>query len=299
MPGEASIGPDDGLTPFVSRLVTYDEMGPAGVHRGLPSTGITLVLPIDDPIDVSWSEASPWQAGHQVGWSLLSGLHTQPAHIHHGTRQRGLQVTLTVAGARALLGVPAAALQGELIDLDAAVPALRWLPERLHDEPTWSGRARVARQALRTELARREGPTSQPEVGEALQRLACGGSVQSVADEVGYSRRRLSTLVRTETGVTPKQWARLARFERSKDLLDRSPTLRLADVAARVGYADHAHLTRDWVELAGCPPSTWRSDPTAPLETDRTEECPNVQASPAVPGDDGPTEPPTIEEMTR
>ena len=31
----------------------------------------------------------------------------------------------------------------------------------------------------------------------------------------------------------------------------------LAEAAHRCGYADQAHLTREWVALAGCPPSTW------------------------------------------
>jgi AraC-like DNA-binding protein len=31
----------------------------------------------------------------------------------------------------------------------------------------------------------------------------------------------------------------------------------VAEVAGECGYADHAHLTRDWVALAGCTPSTW------------------------------------------
>ena len=31
----------------------------------------------------------------------------------------------------------------------------------------------------------------------------------------------------------------------------------LAEVAARTGYADQAHLTREWRDLAGVPPMTW------------------------------------------
>ena len=45
--------------------------------------------------------------------------------------QRGIQLGLTTAGARALLGVPAAELAGELLELEDVGPDLADLPERL------------------------------------------------------------------------------------------------------------------------------------------------------------------------
>jgi AraC-like DNA-binding protein len=78
--------------------------------------------------------------------------------------------------------------------------------------------------------------------------------VRDVAEEVGYSRRHLATLVRRECGLTPQQVRRVGRFERSRAVLGRMP---LAEAAQRCGYADQAHLAREWVTLAGCPPTTW------------------------------------------
>ncbi|MEO6987231.1 MAG: helix-turn-helix domain-containing protein, partial [Aquihabitans sp.] len=113
-------------------------------------------------------------------------------------------------------------------------------------------------------------PAARAEVGWALARLTRGVAVAQVADAVGFSRRRLSTVIRDETGVSPKQWGRIARFERSKDLIvtaRRSGDATLADTAAATGYADHAHLTREWREMAGCSPTAWLA-----------EEFPNLQA---------------------
>jgi AraC-like DNA-binding protein len=115
------------------------------------------------------------------------------------------------------------------------------------------------------------------EIGEALARLTRGAGVAEVADEVGYSRRHLGGLLRAEIGLTPKEYQRVARFERSRALVlaaSAAGRVSLADVAARAGYADQAHLAREWVRLAGCPPSTWIA-----------EELPFVQA---VGPDDGP-----------
>jgi AraC-like DNA-binding protein len=87
--------------------------------------------------------------------------------------------------------------------------------------------------------------------------------VAEVADEVGYSRRHLGNLLRAEVGLTPKEYQRVARFEHRRSRLIAAATAgrpSLADVAVRAGYADQAHLTREWVRLAGCTPSTWLAE---------------------------------------
>lgn len=242
------------LQPYVVARVAYDvNFGTPGVHRGLPGTSLTFVLPLDDPLRVSWGGRP---ASVHSAWSSLAGLHAAPAAIHHDGAQRGIQLALTIAGARAVLGIPAAALSGSLTDLDeAAVPrSLRELPDRLHDAATWQLRIAIVDRTLASLVARADAPGPRAEVGRALARLTGGARVAEVADEVGYSRRRLSTLVRDECGVTPKEFQRVARFQQARGLLGGRP---LAEVATRCGYSDQAHLSREWAALAGCSPTTW------------------------------------------
>lgn len=242
------------LAPYVSARVAYDvDFGAPGVHRGLPGTSLTFVLPLDDPLRVSWGGRTD---SLHSGWSSLSGLHVAPAAIHHDGNQRGIQLGITIAGARAVLGITAAALSGTLTDLDEAlVPRLlRELPDRLHDAGTWQERIAIVDRMLASLVARADDPGPRAEVGRALARLTRGDRVGEVADEVGYSRRRLSTLVRDECGVTPKEFQRVARFQLARGLLGRQP---LAEVAAHCGYSDQAHLSREWAALAGCTPTTW------------------------------------------
>lgn len=239
------------LAPYVASLVAYDvDLGTPGVHRGLPSTTLTFVLPVDDPLDIGW-RGQPESRGRH--WSTVSGLHARPAEIHHDGRQSGVQLALTTAGARALFGMPAAELAGVMVELGDVVPRLRYLPERLAECPA-PQRVPLVVRALTAELARRGAAGPRAEVGRALARLTRGAAVQEVADDVGYSRRRLSDLVRAECGLAPKQLQRVGRFEASRARLGQAP---LATVAQECGYADQAHLTREWVELAGCPPTTW------------------------------------------
>jgi AraC-like DNA-binding protein len=239
------------LAPYVASVTAYDvDLGAPGVHRGLPGTTLTFVLPVGEPLDVGW-QGRPGSRARR--WSTVSGLHAHPAEIHHDGHQAGVQLALTTAGARALLGMPAAELAGELLELADVVPALRHLPEQLAacapDE-----RERIVQAVLMRRLADTGEAAPRAEVGRALARLTRGDTVQDVADDVGYSRRHLGSLVRQECGLTPREVRRLGRFEQSRAQLGRRS---LAAVAYACGYADQAHLTRDWVELAGCPPTTW------------------------------------------
>ncbi|WP_242504325.1 helix-turn-helix domain-containing protein [Promicromonospora panici] len=242
------------LAPYVTAVVPYDlDMGAPGLHRGMPSTGLTFELALGEPIDVSWAGED---GSRRRAWSCVSGLHTRPAAIHHGDRQRGVSVSLTLRGARALLGVPAGELAGELVSLPDIAPHLAHLPEMLAESPDG---ATVTR-ALVEGLARGGEPRPRAEIGRALARIAGGGQVREVAAEQGWSRRHLQDLVRAECGLTPRDLRRVARLARSRRALvvaARSGRVSLADVAASAGYADHAHMTREWVALGGCTPSTW------------------------------------------
>lgn len=247
--------------PLVASLTAYDVVGEPGVHVGMPSTTLTLVIPCDDPLDVGWAEGPRARLT-----SSLAGLHTAPALIHHGVRQAGVQLALSPLGTRLLLGVPAAALRGQILTLGDVDPSLADLPERLAGVPA-AARPALVEAALRRAAGRREdGVRARSEVGRSLALLTRGVPVAAVADDVGFSRRRLQDVVRAEVGVTPKEFARLARFERSHRLVAGGAPL--AGVAARCGYADQAHLAREWRALAGLPPTRWRA-----------QEFPNVQAA--------------------
>lgn len=245
------------LRPYVASMVAYDIEDVPGVHRGLPTTALTFVLPVEVPLEVGWAGREDTM---RRTWSCVSGLHTAPAEIRHQGRQAGIQLGLTPAGARALLGAPLGALAAEIAELDAVTPGLADLPEQLHDPLTWPERLRLVEERLLALLAIDETPAVRAEIGRALGRLTRGIGVAEVADEVGFSRRHLGSLFRAEIGVTPKEYHRLARFERSRDRLVRGRREgggSLAEAAVECGYADQAHLSREWSALAGCTPTTW------------------------------------------
>jgi AraC-like DNA-binding protein len=80
-------------------------------------------------------------------------------------------------------------------------------------------------------------------------------SVDEIARHVGLTSRHLERRFKTAVGISPKRLARITRFQRALRLLEtRDGLQRGADTAAMCGYADQAHLIRDFREMAGCPP---------------------------------------------
>src|SRR5689334_13352098 len=170
------------LAPYVSSLAAYDvDLGAPGVHRGLPGTTLTFVLPVGEPLEVGW-QGSP--GSRRRRWSTVSGLHAHPAEIHHDGHQTGVQLALTTAGARTLLGMPAAELAGELLELADVVPQLRHLPEQLASCAP-SEREQTVQAALLRRLSDARVASPRAEVGRALARLTRGDTVQRVAEDVG------------------------------------------------------------------------------------------------------------------
>jgi transcriptional regulator GlxA family with amidase domain len=80
-----------------------------------------------------------------------------------------------------------------------------------------------------------------------------------MAKELGWSHRRLIARFRDQIGLTPKLLARIIRFDHAVTALRASPVRGLAELAFECGYADQAHLNREFRELAGTSPTEFRA----------------------------------------
>jgi AraC-like DNA-binding protein len=94
--------------------------------------------------------------------------------------------------------------------------------------------------------------------------LCFGGTsptVHGLAQELGWSRQRLTRVLLDEVGLSAKQLVRVGRLQRAVDQLQRQPRASLAQAAVRLGYFDQAHMCRDFRELVGLSPGAVRAAP--------------------------------------
>ncbi len=90
-------------------------------------------------------------------------------------------------------------------------------------------------------------------------------SVAEMAETVGLSESWFSTAFKQTTGRTPLQWQLARRIEKAQALLDQGNGS-VAEVAAQLGFADQAHLTRVFRQITGETPAAWRRSQASGLK---------------------------------
>ncbi|MBF5000094.1 AraC family transcriptional regulator [Nocardia sp. BSTN01] len=188
-------------------------------------------------------------SGERTGGPLVVGL-PRGALRGSGRAVDLLQIRLSPVVAHAVLGA-GAELDGMVVGLGElwGGDAVR-IQERLRAARSWDARFAIAHDALARRLA--TGPQVDPEVEFVWRRLTHSrGSarIEPLAAEIGWSRQRLWSRFRAQIGITPKQSARLVRFDHVAHRL--AAGHRPARVAAETGFVDQSHLHRDIVDFAG------------------------------------------------
>lgn len=241
--------PLDRLVAFVWASDDYVAQAPR--ERVLPTGGQSLVIHLgESPVRIYEDERA---AEAETFDAILCGARQRPLII-------GTALGPTVGahfkpgGARAFFDVPADALAGETVSLEALWGAqARSLRERLVEAASPRERARL----LEAFLARRVRRSFELHPAlraslEAFEELDLA-SVAEVNRRTGLSPKRLSALFRDGVGLRPKSYWRVRRFRAALRDLEQG-ALRGAALAVDHGYFDQAHFLREFRALAGSSP---------------------------------------------
>ncbi|GAB7036197.1 hypothetical protein JCM9533A_00440 [Catenuloplanes niger JCM 9533] len=193
----------------------------------------------------------------RAGTAVVTGPRSAGGVCAEHTWGHGVLIAFTPRGVSELLHVPSADL------VDGVLPAgsrAAELVDRLAAAPSWNARRATLDALLSARAgASRAGATTHDTLADAAWHLLQrdGARVADVAATLGVGRRRLELACRRRLGQSPARIARIARFQRAVGLLTRG--LPPAAVAARTGYADQPHLTRESRTLAGLTPGALRA----------------------------------------
>lgn len=230
------------------------EDAPDSEHM-LPSGRANLVMALHDA-PISWASATSDQAWRSWRHGIVHG--PQTSYYLAGPKPKGTVVGVSFRPGMAgfILGVPPIELQDAHIPLDEL-----WghRATGLHDQLASTNNPLAVLRLLERELiARIRRPLLlHPAVAYALRPSLSGDETRELNAQTGYSARHFIELFRLAVGLTPKRYYRIRRFSSVLAHLAAKDSS-LADVAAAAGYADQAHLSREFRELAGVTPSSYR-----------------------------------------
>lgn len=237
------------------RMAGFSQRVPAFVDLAMVAhPSVTLIL------DLSEGDGFAYGTRGQCGrGSVVVGL--LPGELRASGRVGAcLQIRLEPVVAAAVLG-SSMAFDGAVESLDDVWGhAAGRAEDRLRAAASWDERFAIAVDILGRRLGER--PPIDAEVAHTWRRtLTSRGRVRvdGLADEAGWSRKRLSARFRSQLGITPKRAARLVRFDHAAHLL--AAGLAPARVATESGYADQSHLHREVRAFTGLTPTAVATAP--------------------------------------
>lgn len=174
--------------------------------------------------------------------------------IHSG--QRTVTARLHLGAHEAVLGVPASAIAGGIVALEDlwGGAATRRLFDRLGDARTTVDAAAILERAIAERLAHAGGRRAPAQLALDAAAKLTSASVNAVAADLRVSERHLRRVFRETIGVSPKTFARLARFRGALRAAREADHASWASIAAAAGYYDQAHLIAEFRAIAGVTP---------------------------------------------
>jgi AraC-like DNA-binding protein len=168
-------------------------------------------------------------------------------------------VSFKAGGAYPFLQIPLSELHNRVVSLEAV-----WghfaaeIRERLYAAPTIQARFALLEQCLLARLC--EAPYGRKAVQYALAQIAQQHgalSIRALSDQMGISQNHLGTQFKRLVGGTPKELARLYRFEHALRSIDVTQPVDWTRVAHQSSYYDQSHFNKDFVAFTGHTPTEY------------------------------------------
>ena len=236
----------------------------------LPTLGAELVFNLEDA-PLRFADLGSAKAVDRAGaaalagatrFASLSGPHTRPFVLDTSRPLVALGVHLKPIALASLFRVNAAELKNTHLPLEDLLGVDQldvWY--RLREANNARRRIKVVSDWLLERLS--GSPQPHWAVPPALRCLRWGvDKVRLIASDAGLSERRLSAVLREQTGLGPKMYVRLGRFHRALDKVS-GTSVDWARLANDAGYYDQSHLIRDFRDFSGLTPQRYLLRKTA------------------------------------
>lgn len=249
--------PSARLRPYASTLwwSSTPELDPGKREHVLPTGCMHLVFRLSGPA-LRLYDGDDDLTGTLIRTPVIGGVRTSFYVKETGAGVTSAGVVLLPGAAAALFGAPAGEFAGRHIELSAVWGGAAGLVlERIAEAGPPERQLAMLDRLLCERLG--EPVSLHPAVAQALRRIDGAGPIGALAAASRYSHRSFIALFRDASGIGPKRYARLMRFQQLlAGMRDANPPA-LGELALVAGYSDQSHMSREFREFAGVSPGQY------------------------------------------
>ncbi|KAB2851012.1 MAG: AraC family transcriptional regulator [Hyphomicrobiaceae bacterium] len=245
------------LVPFVDCLWCGDEEEPGERQIRLPDGRMQLLFNLGGGGLADFQlDGSPRH--HISGGAALQGPRTRSVIIDTSAQRFAFGASFLPGGAAPFFSIPAYELVDGLVDLKD-VGLAQTLIERMRDAKGVESRFQIIESALLEALKLTNAPCQRARKVVSLMRQQ--RTIGAIEAELGMHARGFIAWFRHHMGPSPKEFARIERFQRLLKMGE--PGENWGGRAAGAGYSDQAHMIREFKSFAGITPTEYA--PISPM----------------------------------
>lgn len=249
--------PDPDLHWYINKYtsLTFDNTSrikyyPHGDYR-LPDSFIRISFHYSDSIP--WIEIGGVNSVQPR--SNIRGLQSKPLIFNTGYDTNVFSIEFTPPGFSSIFNMPCKALDGMPVELDL-VGSIQY--RNLHDQLQKLTVFSEKVSFLNSYFIKKLNPKYESDKAFSLYKfMKCSKnalSVDELASKAFYSDRHLRRFFDHWFGISPKQYLRLARFEKTVSEMGKFSSKKKVETALEAGYYDQSHFSNDIKYFSGMTP---------------------------------------------
>jgi AraC-like DNA-binding protein len=215
-----------------------------------PTAEHCLQLFASEPESVEYPDGRRWQ------WeSVITGAHDITVRRIVPADFLTMQVVFQPSALHRITGLPAGELHNRYVDAEAVLGRnVRRVTDAIQGAETYGEMIGIVDAFIAGLAALRKPPR---DIDAALRLLRDDPSVgvERLAASCALSLRQMERSCRERTGLGPKAFAHLSRFDRAFHGKLQRPGLDWLSIAVACGYYDYQHMARDFRQFTGLSPS--------------------------------------------
>ncbi len=201
-----------------------------------------------------------------TGPAMLAGQHTVVHHRKVSNRFLSLQVIFQPGAIQRWLGIPAIELTDSIIDASSVIGnSIRTVNEQLQAAQNHAQMIGIVESFLKEAFNRIQRYDHRINQVAGLMLTAQDKPLDWFVREACLSHRQFDRRFYESTGVSPKEFQQIIRFDRAFRMKNRFPEKDWLSIAVHCGYHDYNHLSKAYKQFTGfTPPAFFAIDNQSP-----------------------------------